>query len=67
MYRKIWTTLLEIYREMELSEQDVYKRQVFEVVEDEAKENLYQVMTLHEYRKMIESPDKEVRFRYLPF
>ena len=40
---------------------------VFEVVEDEAKENLYQVMTLHEYRKMIESPDKEVRFRYLPF
>ena len=40
---------------------------VFEVVEDEAKENLYQVMTLHEYKKMIESPDKEVRFRYLPF
>ena len=40
---------------------------VFEVVEDEAKVNLYQVMTLHEYKKMIESPDKEVRFRYLPF
>ena len=40
---------------------------VFEVVEQEAKENLYQVMTLHEYKKLIESPDKEVRFRYFDF
>lgn len=40
---------------------------VFEVVEQEAKENLYQVMTLHEYKKMIESPKKEVRFKYLNF
>ena len=40
---------------------------VFEVVEDGAKENLYQVMTLHEYRDMIESPKKEVRFRYFSF
>ncbi len=38
---------------------------VYEVVEQDAKENLYQVMTLHEYRKMIASPKKEIRFRYL--
>lgn len=40
---------------------------VFEVVEQEARENLYQVMTLHEYKKMIESPKKEVRFKYFDF
>lgn len=40
---------------------------VFEVVEQGAKENLCQVVTLHEYKKMIESADREVRFRYFDF
>lgn len=38
----------------------------YEIVEDKEKEQMYQVFTLYEYKKLVESPKKEVRFRYLP-
>lgn len=37
---------------------------VYEVVEQQEKEQLYQVFSLYEYKKLIESPRKEIRFRY---
>lgn len=37
----------------------------YEIVDDGEKEQMYQVFTLYEYKKLIESPDKEMHFRYL--
>lgn len=37
---------------------------VYEVVNQSEKEQLYQVFTLYEYRKLIESPNKEIRWRF---
>jgi stage II sporulation protein R len=35
----------------------------YEVVDQQEKEQMYQVFTLYEYRKLIESSNKEIRFR----
>lgn len=36
----------------------------YEVVEGEEKKQMYQVFTVYEYKKLIESPDKEIHFKY---
>lgn len=36
----------------------------YEIVEKEEKEQMYRVFTLYEYKKLIENPNKEIRFRY---
>ena len=38
---------------------------VYEVAGEQEKERLYQVFTLYEYRRLIESPNKEIRWRLL--
>ena len=37
----------------------------YEIVEKSEKKQMYQVFTLYEYKKLIESPNKEIRFKYL--
>ncbi len=37
----------------------------YEIVEHEEKQQMYEVFTLYEYEKLIESPKKEIRFKYL--
>ena len=37
----------------------------YEVVGEDEKEQMYQVFTLYQYKKLIESEDKQIRFRYL--
>lgn len=37
----------------------------YEIVEDDEKKQMYQVFTLYEYKKLIESPNKEIHFKYL--
>lgn len=37
----------------------------YEVVEGKEKKQMYRVFTLYEYRKLIESPNKEIHFKYL--
>lgn len=36
----------------------------YEVVEGKEKKQMYQVFTVYEYKKLIESPDKEIHFKY---
>lgn len=36
----------------------------YEIVEGKEKEQMYQVFTLFEYKKLVESPDKEIRMKY---
>lgn len=37
----------------------------YEVVEGKEKKQMYQVFTVYEYKKLIESPNKEIHFKYL--
>ncbi len=36
----------------------------YEVVEGKEKEQMYRVFTLYEYKKLVESPNKEIHFKY---
>lgn len=36
----------------------------YEIVEGKEKKQMYRVFTLYEYRKLIESPNKEIHFKY---
>ncbi len=42
-----------------------FRDNTYEVVGADEKEQMYEVFTLYQYKKLIESPHKEIRFRYL--
>ena len=42
-----------------------FRDNTYEVVGEDEKEQMYQVFTLYQYKKLIESEDKQIRFRYL--
>ena len=42
-----------------------FRDNTYEVVGVDEKEQMYEVFTLYQYKKLIESPHKEIRFRYL--
>ena len=42
-----------------------FRDNTYEVVGTDEKEQMYEVFTLYQYKKLIESPHKEIRFRYL--
>ena len=41
-----------------------FRDNTYEVVGTDEKEQMYEVFTLYQYKKLIESPHKEIRFRY---
>ena len=42
-----------------------FRDNTYEVVGEDEKEQMYQVFTLYQYKKLIESEAKQIRFRYL--
>ena len=42
-----------------------FRDNTYEVVGADEKEQMYEVFTFYQYKKLIESPHKEIRFRYL--